>query len=354
MWFDRNFLMGTYCLFLRFILKYFFSGVSRKKINEMRQTSKKKCIVCLAADYGNLGDVAITYAQTQYLNDHFPDYEVVDFPISKTLKYLKTLRKVCTPNDVITIVGGGNMGDLYYDIELLRLLIVWLFPKNRVIIFPQTIDYSSSTRAKHLLLLSKYIYKSHKQLTICAREEVSYESMIRYYKECNIKLVPDIVMSLCYKTSTNSRNGVLFCLRDDKEKADNDLYINSLKYYVETLNKRISYYDTHIDKFNMDVPERIVELEKIWKRMASSELVVTDRLHGMIFAYLTQTPAIVLPNNNYKIEKCYKWIEGCGYIQFVKNQEVFNKCVLDQLKVDESSFEKTRSSILKKLDNILN
>ena len=52
---------------------------------------KKKCIVCLAADYGNLGDVAITYAQSQFLKSMLPGYEIIDFPISRTLANLKSM-----------------------------------------------------------------------------------------------------------------------------------------------------------------------------------------------------------------------------------------------------------------------
>ncbi|MDA3776081.1 polysaccharide pyruvyl transferase family protein [Streptococcus thermophilus] len=33
------------------------------------------------------------------------------------------------------------------------------------------------------------------------------------------------------------------------------------------------------------------------------EVVLTDKLHGMIFSYITGTPCIVLANDNHKIEK---------------------------------------------------
>jgi len=51
--------------------------------------------------------------------------------------------------------------------------------------------------------------------------------------------------------------------------------------------------------------------------------VITDRLHGMIFAFITGTPAIVLPNNNGKIEHSYDWISECGYICFLRSVETF-------------------------------
>ena len=43
-----------------------------------------------------------------------------------------------------------------------------------------------------------------------------------------------------------------------------------------------------------------------FKDFQKSELVITDRLHGMIFCYITKTPCIVMPNNNHKILMTYE------------------------------------------------
>lgn len=46
------------------------------------------------------------------------------------------------------------------------------------------------------------------------------------------------------------------------------------------------------------------------------DIVITDRLHGMIFCYITGTPCIVFDNDNHKISETYKkWLkETCNYI----------------------------------------
>ena len=54
----------------------------------------KKIFIFLGADYGNLGDVAITFAQTKYLIENYPDYTVVEVPISKTFAGIKAAKKV--------------------------------------------------------------------------------------------------------------------------------------------------------------------------------------------------------------------------------------------------------------------
>ena len=46
------------------------------------------------------------------------------------------------------------------------------------------------------------------------------------------------------------------------------------------------------------------------KKFAKSKIVITDRLHGMIFAYLTQTPCIVFSNYNHKVKGVYDWLKS--------------------------------------------
>ena len=44
--------------------------------------------------------------------------------------------------------------------------------------------------------------------------------------------------------------------------------------------------------------------------------MITDRLHGMIFAAITQTPCIVLDSLSHKLRGCYEWLKDLDYILF--------------------------------------
>lgn len=292
------------------------------------QTENRRVFVFLAADYGNLGDVAITYAQEKLLKEKYPDYEIVDVPISKTLSLLRPIKKMIKPDDIITITGGGNMGEMYGDIELLRLMVIRMFQKNKVVVFPQTIDYSS--KSTYLLRLAKRTYNNHHNLTLLAREEVSYNKMLELFPKAKIQLTPDVVMTLDERHDT-SRKGVVFCLRNDKEKSEQSHRADALRKEAISMGIPFVDYDTHIDKEHMTLEVRKQELDKIWNIFSSSQLVVTDRLHGMIFAYITGTPAIVFPNSNFKIEKCYEWIKNCGYIHFCGNDNDTYNMSINQL-----------------------
>lgn len=78
-------------------------------------------------------------------------------------------------------------------------------------------------------------------------------------------------------------------------------------------------YDTHINKNNLSIEERNDELDKIWTAFKKAELVITDRLHGMIFCYITKTPCLVFQNNNHKVKGSYQWIKEKSNIKLIEN-----------------------------------
>lgn len=280
---------------------------------------KKKFIICLAANYANLGDVAITYAQALFIEKYFHEYEIVELPISNTISDLKAIKRMCTKEDIITIVGGGNMGDLYPYIELLRLLIIYEFPMNQIISFPQTIDFMKSSLSDQMLSLMRKIYGRHKNLILCAREGFSFSRMKQMFPDKIVYELPDIVMTLDERRPKKKRDGILFCFRHDKEQLINGDFIKELS---NNLNEPITQYDTYVSNDQMTEDEKKAELNSIWSAFRSSKWIITDRLHGMIFAYITGTPAIVLPNNNFKIKGCFEWIKDCGYIYFLDKLDI--------------------------------
>lgn len=261
----------------------------------------------LSADYGNLGDVAISYAQKKFIEDN-SKYKVVEIPISKSLEGFHFVKKHIKKGDIISIVGGGNMGEIYDQIEYLRQLVVKKFPNNRIISFPQSFLFSDTIEGKKAKLKAKKVYEKHRDLHLFAREEVSYELMKSNF-DCNVYLTPDIVMSLNKTLSGSKRSGITLCLRDDKESAMTGEQRNSIKTYASELTTDVKYYDTHIGNVQLNSAEGELELHRIWKAFSTSELVITDRLHGMIFCAITGTPCIVIPNNNHKIVESYKWLE---------------------------------------------
>lgn len=334
-------------------VKYIFSKNHIERYEKIKE--KPKCIVCMAANYGNLGDVAITYAQEKFLRTRLPEFEIIDLPISDVITDIKAIKNVCNKNDIITIVGGGFMGDLYPSNEMLRQLIITTFRNcGKIISFPQTADFSDTKVGHYILKRAQRIYSSVPTLELWAREEKSYLFMKHSFTKNKVLLTPDIVMLLDKRDNNiGKRDGVIFCLRKDKEKNQNsDIIISKIKHYLDNKSESVRYYDTHIGNVQLSMEQREIELDKIWSAFRSARLVVTDRLHGMIFAFITGTPALVLPGNNTKIKDSFTWLKDCGYIKFVPEHDDFNIADLFSLYYTESGFNNVHNRITKIFDSI--
>ncbi|WP_248722986.1 polysaccharide pyruvyl transferase family protein [Seonamhaeicola sp. ML3] len=294
----------------------------------------KRIYIFLSADYGNLGDVAITYAQHKFLKEKYPDFLVTEIPISNTLNGIEFVKRKINKTDIVTTVGGGNMGDLYPMIELFRQLVIENFKDNPIIAFPQTADFEHSSALKKAIKR----YSKHKNLTLIAREQKTFEFFKTYFDKNNILLTPDIVLSLDKVKPLRTRKGAIICLRDDKEKKLTQDQDNVLKTIIEDNFETFKHRDTHIGGENLSLFNRVKALHLIWDDFKSAELIITDRLHGMIFSYITGTPALVFLNNNHKVKSSYHWINSASHIKLV----------------DEFSVENIKKSIneLKKIDNV--
>jgi len=290
----------------------FFSSQNLKK-------EDSKVFIFLAANYSNLGDVAITYAQEKFIQNTLPNHKVVLIPINKTIEGIIFVKSILNASDCITIVGGGNFGDLYNQIEALRQLVITSFPHNKIISFPQTFDFSNSPKGKKSLEKAISVYSKHSDLSFFVREQQSFELMQYHFPKVKVFLTPDIVLSLDQSQPQMERNGVTLSLRADDEKLLTFEQNESLINWAQQTFPNVSFYDTHINKGNLSEQQLEEELNKIWKQYKSSELVITDRLHGMIFAYITNTPCLVFLNNNHKISASYEWIKKQAPILLIKN-----------------------------------
>ena len=302
--------------FILLQLQKFKSSVYFKDL--VIKPNKKYAFIFLAADYGNLGDVAITYAQTKFLNDNLgDDLEVIEIPISQSLEGLNFVKKNIKPGDIVTSVGGGNLGDMYDQIEYIRQLTVRYFPKNKFISFPQTFDFSGTIQGIKSLRIAQKVYNAHPNMFFIAREKTSFKLMKEHFNKTTVLLTPDIVISLDKEKPIQNRSGAVICMRSDKEKNISENQSNYILNEIKSRFDLVTFNDTHINRSNLSIEERETELEKIWNTFKSAELVVTDRLHGMIFCFITNTPCLVFQNNNHKVRETYDWIKENKNINLV-------------------------------------
>lgn len=303
----------------------FFVGA--KKSITKRERNCKRIYFVDAPEHSNMGDQAIACAMVKFL-DKFNDYEVLTFSISHLLENIIPIKRDCRKDDIIVLIGGGNMGVDYFANEEARRIVIEAFPKNRIVIFPQTIDYGKTEPGKVELENAIKLYGRHKDLHIFAREAVSYEIMKKCFRNNFVELIPDIVLSMEYNDRFE-RNGILQCIRRDREsslsKEDYIYIVNSLKMHGSVRK---------MDTVEVSVP--IITSEEIRRKLvyrkldefAKAEFVVTDRLHGMIFSAVTHTPCFVLPTFNHKVISFYDtWLKNCDNVVFVDDLKELNVCI---------------------------
>lgn len=277
------------------------------------------CVLIGSADYGNIGDIAISEAQLAFLREHFAG-TVIDVIGMRFLEYRRALEKHLTERDILCFQGGGNMSDLYPWFEYERCEALETFPNIRSIIMPQTLHYHDWDSP--LLRYSQKVYARCTDLHIFARERRSEELMKRTYTHADVELVPDIVFTLDptpFIEGNPVRNGITIILRSDRERNLDDHERARIEEIVRGRRMRVSHTDTASDANQLTADDRRRILGGMLTTFASSEAIVTDRLHGMVFAAITETPCVVFSNNNHKIQGVHAWIKDLPYIRFVKD-----------------------------------
>ena len=182
---------------------------------------------------------------------------------------MQAVLRTIDSKDLVFIQGGGNFGNLYKSVEVSRRFIVSKIKKNTIIILPSTIYFTNSLKGKIELKRSQYIYNKNHQLVITTREKYSYSFSEKYFDKCKNIMFPDMVFFI----SDNIKG---------------------------------------------------IEVESMIKEFKSAKLIITDRLHGLIFSIITNTPCIVLPSLDNKIKGTYGWVEKEPQIIFLKTEEINN------------------------------
>ena len=266
----------------------------------------------LTPEHDNLGDQALAQAETEMLDALGVEY------IELTGKMLQPLYENNWLNVMngrtILFNGGGYLGTIWLASEQMVRKVLQQNPKSTICILPNTVYYEDSDTGKAEKEMSAKLYGEHPDLYLYAREAISYELMCQLYQ--NVKLVPDMVLSMNKCEEEAQRTGCLLCLRNDREKTRTDADEQGIIRQMQVI------FGDGVARTDMqagyDIPpaDRAQELEKKFAQFRSARLVITDRLHGMIFCAITGTPCIVVDSKSPKVKGCYAWMKNLEYIRF--------------------------------------
>ncbi|WP_455138443.1 polysaccharide pyruvyl transferase family protein [Thermophilibacter sp.] len=284
-------------------------------------------------EHGNIGDQAIALAEQQLLDEWFGPDSYFEVTANQVEGFEKTLAKLSPMNQVILVHGGGFLGSLWPNEEYRFRRILEAFRGHRVVVFPQTVTFDRSTpEGEEFFQESVTSWCSHPDLTICCRERLSERFVSENFPGVRALLTPDVVLGLETPSEHVERHGVLFCMRADRERVLDDVTVKSLSAAVKAAlpGEPIAYTDTAVDH---RVPPKRREREVFAKlaEFSSARLMVTDRLHGMVFAAITGTPCVALNNSNGKVGRVYEWIAELSYVRFFQNVDEAVEAIRDSV-----------------------
>ncbi|MDE7081544.1 MAG: polysaccharide pyruvyl transferase family protein [Muribaculaceae bacterium] len=160
--------------------------------------------------YANIGDHLIWAGEVEFLST-LP-YKCLGSHNITTWQWPEL-----SENTVIIFEGGGNFGELYPEEHDLRMEIIRRYPRNRIVILPQSVAYKSDERIAE----DGGIIDSHPDLHLCLRDEASYRFAVENFPKCKKYKLPD--MAFCISDSILAPyrepggDKTLFLRRTDKE-----------------------------------------------------------------------------------------------------------------------------------------
>lgn len=284
-------------------------------------------------EHGNLGDHAIAISEVKFLRGL--NKTVIELTANNINHFERIFAKFTGRKKTVIITGGGFLGHLWPNEEERVRRILKAFKKNKIIVFPQTITFDMETdNGRAYFEESKKIYSAHKNLILYVRENKSFELVKRYMPDVSVKLAPDIVTSFIPDIKKSDRTNILLCFRKDKESIYSDADQRKIYKMIERKYPSIDIKETNtVISKSISKKNRNAEVHNKLKEFSNAKLLITDRLHAMLFALITDTPCIAFGNSSGKVKGVYSWIEDNEYIKYVDDLIQFSNA-LDSIDID--------------------
>ena len=310
---------------------YLSIAITAMKCIAERLTHPRAAYWVLTPDHDNLGDHAIAIAEKKLFEQY--RIKVIEIPGRELQRRRELGGLIRLMNGrPILVHGGGFLGTLWFPCEQLLRDVIQMNHRSPIVLLPNTIYYDDTPEGQRELERSVEIYNAHPDLQIYIRESLSYQTAKEVYR--NVRLMPDMVMYLNGLEGREKREGGILCLRADQEKTRSE---ETEQTVVEQMTALFGDYVVRRDMvvdYNFSMKDRDQEVNLQLDAFRHAELVVTDRLHGMVFCAVTGTPCIVLDSKSPKVRGCYEWIRHLPYIRFCEDPACIGELYASMPKMD--------------------
>jgi pyruvyl transferase EpsO len=301
-------------------------------------------------NHENVGDAAIWVGERALLRQHEREVAYVADIASYSSR---ALRQRIGPGGVILLHGGGNLGDLYPHHQALRESVITAFPRNQVIVMPQTATF----RTKETIERTRRVFDGHPDLTVLVRDEDSLQLMQHNFSTRSL-LAPDSAFALpdnAFKLGqaatqyprlppirwlarTDAEAGTYPVSQSGDPSLAPDVFVTdwvgkrsaSLRLVAwrqatlvsggasRVLAARLSALDGWLARSYDELAAMRVEYGL--QLLGRAQVIVTDRLHGHILALILGIPHVLLNDRYDKVGRFYRtWTRHHPAVQFASD-----------------------------------
>ncbi|MBQ7531900.1 MAG: polysaccharide pyruvyl transferase family protein [Paludibacteraceae bacterium] len=300
------------------------------KIVQLRQTIVSQLSPLIDRDYyllelpyyNNIGDALIWQGEEDFL---------ATLPHKCLGRYaLETFNFPAIPDGTLILFqGGGNFGDLWTKHHEFKMQVVERYPNCKFLFLPQTVFFQDKTN----LQACAERLSANKNVTICARDKSSYETLKSSFAN-TILLVPD--MAFCIDSSRlpkceTPREQDLLIVRNDAELQPTDelatlMQKSNIAVHDWPPLERRDFYTWLLVKFSPIVGRGLLDwyCQTIYKPflvrcgvrfLNRYRTVHSTRLHGAILALLLGKDVVLYDNSYGKNSGFYNtWLADCENI----------------------------------------
>lgn len=296
-------------------------GFNFSMLRKLQSAKDGKILLLLSPQYYNCGDHAIALSEMHNLEKLFPNRVLLDVNYSLFRYWEEKVRAAVAPGDTIVVTGGGFLGNLWPENHSLAERVIELFPENRIVFAPQTLFYRDTPTAQEEKQSFAKKLRAHGNFFFFGRDWQSCRQMeeMGFVRGEHFDYMPDFVLMLPAILNLQQKNGTpALCLRSDAEAVQNR---EAELRDILTLNGYEDPKSILMAKAHVEIPTwlRKQMLTGKLQEFADARFVITDRLHGMIFAAYTGTPCIAFDNVSKKISGVHAWMQDLPYISLAED-----------------------------------
>lgn len=299
----------------------FLEGKESRTEQAFRNRREKVIVLMNTQEHMNSGEHLIAVATRNLLRDYYPDYQIIEITAQHYSEEKVIVGYFLRPEDIIVIAGGGCLGSVWlYNGEWNVRSIIRNFPAQKIIVFPQTMYYENNEKGCRELIQTLECYQGHKHLTICLRDKRSYIfAKMMLPEQVSCKMYPDSALYWKYdKAEKKERNGCALCFWNEGEGT-------LTRGELETVVRKVVEKDYELFETSMvlkefcEIEERETMVETKAEEFAGYELVLTNRLHCMIYCAITKTPCVAFQNLTGEVGGVYEWMKELPYIRVIED-----------------------------------